>query len=115
MKLFNISFLFAIMLVFGLSFASCGNQGKADADATEMEADSTAAGDAMEAMEADTDAEMAEDGPEYTSAYVCPMHCKGSGSAEPGKCPVCGMDYVQNENMNSEEAEGEDGHEGHNH
>jgi hypothetical protein len=22
------------------------------------------------------------------------MHCEGSGSAEPGTCPVCGMDYV---------------------
>jgi heavy metal-binding protein len=31
---------------------------------------------------------------EYTSAYVCPMHDKGSGSDEPGKCPVCSMDYV---------------------
>lgn len=36
-------------------------------------------------------------GPEYTSAYVCPMHCKGSGSDKPGKCPVCGMDYVKND------------------
>jgi len=33
-------------------------------------------------------------GKEYTSAYVCPMHCEGSGSAEMGQCPVCGMDYV---------------------
>lgn len=36
-------------------------------------------------------------GPEYTSAYVCPMHCKGSGSDKPGECPVCGMDYVKND------------------
>jgi len=33
-------------------------------------------------------------GPEYTSDYVCPMHCPGSGSAEAGKCPVCDMDYI---------------------
>lgn len=32
----------------------------------------------------------------YTSAYVCPMHCKDSGSDKEGKCPVCGMDYVKN-------------------
>ncbi|MFV0484532.1 MAG: heavy metal-binding domain-containing protein [Bacteroidales bacterium] len=38
----------------------------------------------------------AEKGKEYTSAYVCPMHCKGSGSKEAGKCPKCGMDYVKN-------------------
>ena len=31
---------------------------------------------------------------EYTSAYVCPMHCEGSGSDQAGTCPVCGMDYV---------------------
>lgn len=36
-------------------------------------------------------------GMEYTSKYVCPMHCEGSGSDEEGKCPVCGMTYVLNE------------------
>lgn len=30
----------------------------------------------------------------YTSAYVCPMHCKDSGSDKAGTCPVCGMDYI---------------------
>mgnify|MGYP006897289467 CR=1 FL=1 len=37
-------------------------------------------------------------GKEYTSAYVCPMHCEGSGSDEEGNCPKCGMAYVANEN-----------------
>jgi len=36
-------------------------------------------------------------GKEYTSNYVCPMHCEGSGSDAPGTCPVCKMDYVKNE------------------
>jgi DnaJ-class molecular chaperone len=35
-------------------------------------------------------------GKEYTSAYVCPMHCEGSGSDAEGVCPVCKMDYVAN-------------------
>lgn len=35
-------------------------------------------------------------GKEYTSAYVCPMHCKDSGSDKVGKCPTCNMDYVKN-------------------
>ena len=35
---------------------------------------------------------------EFTSAYVCPMHCDGSGSDKVGDCPTCGMDYVKNEN-----------------
>lgn len=41
-------------------------------------------------------------GKEYTSAYICPMHCEGSGSAEPGSCPVCGMDYVKNDKDHSD-------------
>jgi hypothetical protein len=44
------------------------------------------------------------EGKEYTSTYVCPMHCDGSGSDEAGKCPVCGMDYV------ALEKHAEDGH-----
>lgn len=44
------------------------------------------------------------EGKEYTSAYVCPMHCEGSGSDAAGSCPVCGMDYV------AQEAHTEDGH-----
>jgi hypothetical protein len=38
-----------------------------------------------------------EPGKEYTSAYVCPMHCEGSGSDSEGTCPKCGMDYVAND------------------
>ena len=47
--------------------------------------------------DADAQTEQAEQGPEYTSAYICPMHCEGSGSDKPGECPVCGMDYEANE------------------
>ena len=38
-----------------------------------------------------------QQGKEYISAYVCPMHCEGSGSDSVGTCPVCGMDYEKNE------------------
>jgi len=38
------------------------------------------------------------DSPEYASAFVCAMHCKGSGSEQAGKCPSCGADYKKNEN-----------------
>jgi hypothetical protein len=37
---------------------------------------------------------------EYTSEYVCPMHCEGSGDSKPGVCPTCGMNYVKNEKNN---------------
>jgi len=60
---------------------------KAGAPATS--APSTACGDgacaAPEAGEATSHA-----------AYVCPMHCPGSDSDEPRKCPVCGMALVAN-------------------
>ena len=36
-------------------------------------------------------------GKEYTSTYICPMHCEGSGSETEGNCPKCGMAYVLNE------------------
>ena len=35
-------------------------------------------------------------GPEYTAHWICPMHCKGSGSEQKGDCPTCGMAYVLN-------------------
>jgi hypothetical protein len=37
------------------------------------------------------------EGKEYTSAYVCPMHCTDSGSDAEGTCAACGMAYVTNE------------------
>ena len=58
----------------------------------------------------------AQTGDEYSSAYVCPMHCEGSGSTDPGQCPVCGMDYVP---LADHKADGhsheEESHEGHDH
>lgn len=46
-------------------------------------------------------------GKEYTSRYICPMHCKGSGTEVKGqKCPACKMDLVENRNH---------AHYGHNH
>ena len=42
----------------------------------------------------------AHQGKEYISAYICPMHCEGSGSDQPGPCPGCGMDYQQNDTQN---------------
>lgn len=38
-------------------------------------------------------------GKEYTSAYICPMHCEGSGSDKAGTCPACKMDYVANKDI----------------
>ncbi|MDF1866133.1 MAG: heavy metal-binding domain-containing protein [Saprospiraceae bacterium] len=69
MKYLKVLFLSLAFLAVGIAFTSCGN----GTDNTEKQ------------------------GKEYTSAYVCPMHCEGSGSDAEGKCPVCGMDYVKKE------------------
>jgi hypothetical protein len=47
-------------------------------------------------------------GPEYTSAYVCPMHCAGSGSDEPGECSICGMKYRANKEHEMHKADSEE-------
>ncbi len=71
--------LLFVMLLSAFSFVlvSCGgtdqNPDNNDADATQV---------------------VDKSGPEYTSKYICPMHCKGSGSDAPGKCPVCEMAYI---------------------
>src|SRR5687768_4543460 len=37
-----------------------------------------------------------------TGMYVCPMKCEGDKVyAEPGKCPVCGMDLVPMKDVNT--------------
>lgn len=97
----------AILLFTALLFTACGGEATA---ATE---------EATEAATVETE-EAAPQGPEYTSAYVCPMHCDGSGSAEPGKCPVCQMDYVANADHPDHAGGDHDGHDhgqddGHNH
>ncbi|MEL7223118.1 MAG: heavy metal-binding domain-containing protein [Bacteroidota bacterium] len=54
-------------------------------------------------------------GKEYTSAYICPMYCDGSGSDEMGQCPVCGMDYVKNEDQAETPSNDAHDHHGHDH
>lgn len=86
MKNLKFVFLFTTILFTAALISSCGNSAPKS-----------------------TNTEQQGEGKEYNSAYVCPMHCKDSGSDAAGKCPVCGMDYVKNENHKPEN------HEGHNH
>ena len=69
--------LFALVL----TLAACGNADNAENTTTDETTTATPHGE----------------GKAYTSAYVCPMHCEGSGSDEAGDCPVCGMSYVASE------------------
>lgn len=79
----------AVAALFALSFAlaACGGGHKHDQAKEEQSATET----------------IDKSGPEYTSAYICPMHCPGSGSDAAGQCPVCGMDYVANEDFKGDD------------
>jgi DnaJ-class molecular chaperone len=70
MKYFKVLFLALAFIAASITLTSCGGGGDENTE---------------------------KQGKEYTSAYVCPMHCEGSGSEAEGKCPVCGMDYVKKE------------------
>jgi Heavy metal binding domain len=72
--------LFSILTIISLGLAACGSDHQpgttAPSESTSGEAKAHGASK------------------EFTSAYICPMHCEGSGSEQAGKCPVCEMDYV---------------------
>ncbi|MFK7810522.1 MAG: hypothetical protein AB8F74_22135 [Saprospiraceae bacterium] len=70
-KKFYISCFF---LVFVFAFSSCGNDQKGSEHIPVKEHGAT---------------------PAYTSTYVCPMHCVGSGGNNEGICASCGMNYVK--------------------
>ena len=95
-----------VIATFSLIMVSCGNKSK------------------KSTSEASTEEVVDKSGKEYTSAYICPMHCKGSGSDKAGTCPVCEMDYVVNKDHgHNHDHDGNDhghdhghgDHEGHNH
>ncbi|MER3375367.1 MAG: heavy metal-binding domain-containing protein [Allomuricauda sp.] len=88
-----------IRTIIGIAFASVlvltvSCKGKTE-EAKETSTEATMEHEEGHDMEGMETAKM--EGKEYTSTYVCPMHCEGSGSDEEGKCPVCGMTYVLNE------------------
>ncbi len=53
-------------------------------------------------VETETETNAENQGKEYTSAYVCPMHCEDSGSDKEGTCGTCGMTLVKNEDHKSD-------------
>lgn len=106
---FMLMFLMGTTIVF---FASCGsddknNDDQEQTDTTNADADNHDGHDHDGHDHGDADVDMT--GYEYTAPFVCPMHCKGSGSEVAGKCPACGMDYVANENAATDGADANEG------
>ncbi len=47
-----------------------------------------------------------QSGDSGTGVFYCPMHCEGDKTYDkPGDCPVCGMDLVEEQNLNTSSAE----------
>ena len=101
----KLNYFFALLTILSFSFiVACSN----DESETNDEADSTIVQmeekmNEIESNEADTSStsktgESTKLGKEYTAKYVCPMHCKGSGSDKPGVCSNsdCGMELIEN-------------------
>jgi hypothetical protein len=84
MKNSKITIILIALFAGGILFSACGNSHEGH----EHNAD--------DHHEESTKKEDKKQGKEYTSAYICPMHCEGSGSDQPGECPTCGMEYVKN-------------------
>ncbi len=92
----KIALIISVSLMFALSFSITSCSGGADKPKIEKATD--------------------KNGPEYTSQFLCPMSCKGSGSKLPGKCPACGMAYVKNAHFGHNHGAGGHGdHSGHDH
>ncbi len=91
MKYFIVVFAVALLLV----FPSCKNSDSEEVNTDSVENVIDVNNDNLKADSAQTDNNV-ELGKEFTAKYICANHCKDSGSDEPGVCPVCGMDYIEN-------------------
>ena len=87
MKKLFFSAMVAIALVGGAACSSTTTEGESTVNsttATDTTATPQVAGAAADSVSTEQ------------FAYICPMKCEGSASHQPGKCPVCGMDLVEN-------------------
>jgi len=91
MKLFIKLFLGIFIIL------SCSSEQKSDSivttDSTEV-TDTTISYD--ETSEISTNKSL---GKEFTKKYICPNHCKGSGSEKSGICSDCGMELIENPHL----------------
>jgi len=99
MKFLKSISVFALFFCMSLFVVSCGGNSEPDhaADHSHDEATHTHDDGTTHADHAHDEAGTVTahgEGAAFTSAYVCPMHCEGSGSEEEGKCPTCGMAYI---------------------
>lgn len=99
MKKLNYIFIGSLFVLASLiiSCNSDDSNSETDSDTTIVQMEQKM--DELEAADKDS-TKMMDDksvlGKEYTARYICPDHCKGSGSDKPGECPNCGMELMEN-------------------
>lgn len=94
MKVIKITQILVLGLGVMLFFSACGEKGHSGEGEHSHETHAEEGHDHEAGHDSDQGHAAHGEGVAYTSAYVCPMHCEGSGSEEAGECPVCGMTYV---------------------
>jgi len=100
MKKFNLLMIAGLTILYVTCFYACtggnsGKEGTADTTISKLE-------NKMDKLESGSKDSLAGTkdskklGKEYTAKYICPDHCKGSGSDKPGTCAGCGMELIEN-------------------
>lgn len=85
-----------IFLIFLIAFVACSKKSTNPSENIKDKTDIEISLDTLNDFEVVDSLDLNGLGKEYTSKYICPMHCVGSGSDKPGKCPVCGAEYIEN-------------------
>ena len=96
------------LIALSLAFVACGGHEHSESTSNDQADTHEQMHEHMQMSKDSASAAIDTLGQEYTSKYICPMHCKGSGSDQSGNCPNCGMDYVMNKDFHED-------HEGHQH
>ena len=96
----KIKLIFSSFIAFSIfGFFACTsseeNANEEDIDSTEV----VITNDDKESVNSDENVNtQAELGIEYTAKYICPNHCKDSGSDKEGECSNCEMEFMENPN-----------------
>jgi len=97
----KIKFIIAgLFLFFVVSCNSAEGTGTENMDSTEVVIEKT-----VDVDTTTTEVEISENqelGKEYTARYICPNHCKKSGSDKEGECANCEMELMENPNFQEE-------------
>lgn len=102
MKKSTIIIAFFFLAIGFVGFSSCNSSSSNDDMNTEEVIENIHDGHDHDTEATINETKIDKSGPEYTSKYICPMNCKGSGGNEPGKCPECTMAYIENEDFDEE-------------